>query len=291
MDTIELLRKVRRIQIHTSRLVNDVLAGQYHSSFKGRGMEFDEVREYQPGDDVRTIDWNVTARFGHPYVKNYREERELTAMLLVDVSRSTYFGTGNQLKSDLATELAAVIAFSAVANNDKVGLVMFTDKIELFVPPKKGKKHVLRVIRELLNFTPESRHTDISMALRYMNRIVPRRVICFLLSDFMTDGYEMDLRLTARRHDLVAITITDPAESELPGVGLMEVEDAETGKRLILDTSTATGKRRFRQLRDEEWENRENLLRSARVDSIRLVTDQSYIHELSVFFKMRMQRR
>jgi len=216
-------------------------------------------------------------------VKNYREERELTAMLLVDVSRSTYFGTSDQLKSELATELAPVLAFSAVANNDKIGLIMFTDQIELFVPPKKGKKHVLRVIRELVNFAPARRHTDIALALRYMNHIVPRRVICFLLSDFIAEEYEMDLRLTARRHDLVAITITDPAESGLPGVGLMEVEDAETGKRLILDTSTAAGGRRFRQLREEEMENRENLLQSAGVDSIRISTDRPYIQDLSIF--------
>ena len=291
MDTAQLLRTVRRIQIRTTKIVNDIMAGQYHSSFKGRGMEFDEVREYQPGDDVRNIDWNVTARLGHPFVKNYREERELTVMLLMDVSRSNDFGTKGRLRKNLATELGAVLAFSAVANNDKVGLVMFSDHIELFVPPKKGKKHVLRIIRELLDFEPKRSGTDISQVLRFMNSVVTRKVICFLVSDFIADGYDMDLKLTAKRHDLVALPITDPVEKVMPNVGLIESEDAETGKRRLIDTSTGWGKRHYEASVKNALEKREELFRSSGVDYIDIMTNEDYMEKLSVFFKKRAKRR
>ena len=291
MDTSQLLRTVRRIQIKTTKVVNDIMAGQYHSSFKGRGMEFDEVREYQPGDDVRNIDWNVTARLGHPFVKHFREERELTVMLLMDVSRSNDFGTTVRLKKNLATELSAVLAFSAVMNNDKVGLVMFSDNIELFVPPKKGKKHVLRIIRELLDFEPKRSGTDISQVLRFMNSVVTRKVICFLVSDFIADGYDTDLKLTAKRHDLVALPITDPVEKVMPNVGLIEIEDAETGKRRLIDTSTGWGKRHYEASVKNALEKREELFRSSGVDYIDIMTNEDYMEKLSVFFKKRAKRR
>ncbi|NUO81345.1 DUF58 domain-containing protein, partial [candidate division KSB1 bacterium] len=231
----EILKKVRRLEIQTRALVNDVFSGEYHSVFKGRGMAFAEVREYVLGDDVRNIDWNVTARTGHPFVKVFDEERELTVMLLVDVSSSGEFGTHEQMKGDIAAEICALLAFSAIKNNDKVGLIIFTDRIEKFVPPKKGRTHVLRVLREVLYHKPEGHGTNITTALEYLNRVIRRKAVVFLVSDFLSEGYEKALRVAGKRHDLVAIPITDPRETEIPNVGLVELEDAETGEVHLLD--------------------------------------------------------
>jgi uncharacterized protein (DUF58 family) len=290
MIPAEILKKVRQIQISTRRTVNDVLAGQYSSVFKGRGMEFDEVREYQVGDDVRTIDWNVTARTGHPYVKRFVEERELTVMLLVDVSGSGAFGTTERLKSELAAELCALLAFSAIKNNDKVGLILFSDRVELFVPPKKGKRHVLRVIRELLYFEPAGRRTDINAALEYLNRVASRRAVAFLVSDFIADDFELHLRLANRRHDLVAIAITDPREIELPRIGLLEIEDAETGERTVIDTWSRRAMRRYTDAATRRLETRRRMFRRLGVDSIEINTGAPYVPELIKFFRMRERR-
>ena len=233
----EILKKVKRIEITTRGLVNDVFSGEYHSVFKGRGMEFSEVREYQIGDDIRTIDWNVTARMGHPFVKIFEEERELTVMLIVDVSSSGNFGTHSRMKGEIAIEICALLAFSAIKNNDKVGLIIFTDAIEKFIPPKKGKSHVLRVLRELLYHEPKGRQTDIGKTLEYLNRVTKRRSVVFLVSDFINTGYEKALQIANRRHDIVAITVTDPREMNMPDVGFIRLEDAETGEVVLVDTS------------------------------------------------------
>src|SRR5438094_565159 len=234
----EVIRQVRRLQLRARRAVEDLLGGEYHSVFKGTGIAFEEVREYQPGDDIRTIDWNVTARMGHPFIKRFVEERELTVMLLIDCSASNQFGTFLQQKREVAAELAAVLAFSAISNNDRVGLVAFTDKVERFVPPRKGTRHVLRLIRDVLFFQPRRRGTSIREGLDYVNRVLHRRTIVFLLSDFLDRGFESALKRTGRRHDLIAVHITDPREQELPPVGLLDLEDAETGERLLLDTGS-----------------------------------------------------
>ena len=234
----EILKKVKRIEISTRGLVNEVFSGEYHSVFKGRGMEFAEVREYQIGDDIRNIDWNVFARSGSPYVKVFDEERELTVMLMVDVSASGSFGTTSQLKGEVAAELCAVLAFSAIKNNDKVGLMIFSDKIEKFIPPRKGKQHVLRVIREILYFKPEDAKTDLNIALEYLNRVVKRRSIAFIISDFLTENYEKALQVANKKHDIIAIDIIDPREVELPNVGFLELEDAETGETVLIDTGS-----------------------------------------------------
>ena len=290
MIPTEILKKVRQIQIYTSKVVNDILAGEYESVFKGRGMEFDEVREYQPGDDFRTIDWNVTARMGHPYVKRFVEERELTVVLCVDASSSGNFGTTDKLKKEVAAELCALLAFSAIKNNDKVGLIMFTDQVEKFVPPKKGKKHVLRVIRELLYFEPENVKTDISKALEYLNKVIPRRAVVFLVSDFIAGGFKRDLVLSSKRHDLVAINIIDPREKELPNVGLIELEDAETGERILIDTRGGKTRRRYEEFCSSELNARRQLFRSSGVDSIEINTGKPYFNELIRFFRMRERR-
>ena len=286
----DVIQKIKQIEISTSRTVNDVLGGQYHSVFKGRGMEFSEVREYQPGDDIRTIDWNVTARTGHPFIKKFTEERELTVMLMVDVSGSEIFGSVRQLKNELAAEVAAVLAFSAIRNNDKVGLIMFSDAIELFVPPKKGKTHVLRVIREILYFTPKGRRTDIPAALRFLDQITTHRSVTFLVSDFIADNYAKMLRVANQRHDLVAVAITDPREIEMPGIGIVELEDAETGSRLLLDTSHAPTRQRFHEMALRRQRERAQLLRSCGVDLVELRTDEPYLKPLIKFFSMREAR-
>ena len=234
----EVLRQIRRLQLKARRAVEDLLGGEYHSVFKGAGVAFEEVREYQPGDDVRTIDWNVTARMGHPFVKRFIEERELTVLLAVDCSGSHLFGTRAQQKREVAAELAAVLAFSAVSNNDRVGLVQFTDRVERFVPPRKGSRHVLRLIRDVLFHQPRRRGTSLREGLDFLNRVQRRRAVVFLFSDFLDEGYEMSFKRSARRHDLIAIRVTDPREEELPAVGLLRVEDAETGERLLVDTSS-----------------------------------------------------
>lgn len=286
----EILKKVKRIEIQTRGLVNDVFSGEYHSVFKGRGMEFAEVREYHYGDDIRTIDWNVSARMGHPYVKVFDEERELTVMLLVDASRSSEFGTHTQMKGEIAAEICALLAFSAIKNNDKVGLIIFTDKIEKFVPPKKGKKHVLRVVRELLYHKPEGRRTDLALAIEYMNRIVTRRAVAFMISDFQAQDYETALRVAARRHDMIAITITDPRELTLPNVGFIELEDAETGQVLLVDTSDATLRTSFAENAQYSRELRERVLRKINIDRVDIVTDRPYAEPLIKFFRERAKR-
>ena len=286
----EILKKVKQIQIRSSRLVNDVLAGEYVSVFKGRGMEFDEVREYQAGDDIRTIDWNVTARLGHPYIKRYTEERELTIMFLVDLSFSGEFGSMKQFKNEIATEICAVLAFSAVRNNDKVGLILFTDKIEKFVPPKKGKTHVLRVIREVLYFKPENKGTDISIALEYLLKVTKRKTVCFLLSDFITEGFERALRIANKRHDMVAVSITDPRELEIPNVGFVELEDAETGEITLIDTADRKMMDRFNRFNVKNMEERAKLFRGMGVDLVDVRTDSSYIEPIMKFFRAREKR-
>ncbi|MBM3859107.1 MAG: DUF58 domain-containing protein [Verrucomicrobia bacterium] len=284
------VRRIRQIEIRTNREVTDVLGGQYHSVFKGRGMEFEEVREYMPGDEVRSIDWNVTARFGHPYVKKFKEERELTVVLIVDVSASGQFGSVQQTKNELAAELAAVLAFSAIRNNDKVGLIMFTDQIEKFVAPKKGRRHVLRVIREILAFQPKGRGTDLGAALDYLNSVVPRRAVCFLISDFQDKDYEKKLRVTSQHHDLVALSLRDPREEELPAVGLVELRDAETGARALVDTFDGSVRKSFVAKAKARLELLRVALRSAGVDHVEIRCDTDYMLPLIKFFRMRGRR-
>ena len=286
----EILNKIRRIDIRTRHMVNDVLGGQYESVFKGQGMEFEEVREYQPGDDVRSIDWNVTARMGRPFLKKYVEERELTVMLLLDVSASSTFGSVKQRKGELSAELCAVLAFSAIKNNDKVGLIVFTDRIELYVPPQKGRRHVLRVISEALSFEPDGRGTDIAVALEYLNRVTIRRTVTFLISDFMAAYYEKSLQIANRRHDIIALTITDPRELEMPDVGILALEDAETGKRIQIDTKVRRVRETYQRLAADKAQQISRILRSANVDTIDVFTDKPYIEPLMKFFRMRERR-
>jgi uncharacterized protein (DUF58 family) len=286
----EILKKVRRIEITTRGMVNDVFSGEYHSVFKGRGMDFAEVREYQVGDDIRTIDWNVTARIGHPYVKVFEEERELTVMLLVDASFSSEFGTAERMKGEIAAELCALLAFSAIKNNDKVGLIIFTDKIEKFVPPRKGKRHVLRVLRELLYFRPEDRQTDIGLALEVLSRVIRRRSTVFLVSDFLSKDYTRALRIANRKHDIVGIHLVDPRELDLPNVGFLELEDAETGEAMLVNTFDRRVRQLFGRRTSETMAQKEKLFRSMNVDSIVIRTDESYFEPLIRFFRMRAKR-
>lgn len=286
----EILRKIRKIQITTSRMVTDVFAGQYQSVFKGKGMEFDEVREYQPGDDVKSIDWNVTARAGHPYVKKFVEERELTVLLILDASMSCHFGSVKQLKSQLAAELCSVLAFSALQNNDKVGLIIFTDRIEKFVPPRKGLRHVLRIVREALYYKPGGKGTDIVLALEYLNRVTRRKTISFIISDFFAGDFKKFLSIANKRHDIVAATITDPREIDLPNVGILRLNDAETNEDFVIDTSNANFRKRYRENSLQRIKQRERLLRSINVDSIDLRTNVAYAKELIKFFRKRERR-
>jgi uncharacterized protein (DUF58 family) len=290
MLTREQLKTVRKIQIRTSHLVSDVFAGQYQSVFKGRGMEFAEVRLYQPGDDVRTIDWNVTARTSVPHVKRYAEERELTVMLLVDASASTVFGSVRQTKSALAAELGAVLAFSAITNNDKVGLVVFTDRIESALRPRKGVHHVLRVIRDILSLRPVGRGTDIPAALEHLAHVTKRRTVVFLLSDFLDPGWRTALAVAGRRHDVIAVVLEDPRELELPDVGLVELEEAETGERYVVDTGSRRVREAFARRTAEARVERDRALRSADVDTIVVRTDRAYTEPLLRFFRMRERR-
>jgi uncharacterized protein (DUF58 family) len=287
----ELLKKVRQIQIRTSRMVNDVLAGQYHSAFRGRGMEFEEVAPYQIGDDVRLIDWNVSARYGEPFIKKFREERELTVMLVVDASPSGLFGSTDQFKLDLAAELCAVLAFSAIRSNDKVGLILFTDRVEKYVPPKKGTRHVLRIIRELLYHRPEGRDTAIDEALGFLNRVTTRNAVCFLVSDFLAGGYEAALRIARRRHDLIPIVITDPRELTLPDVGIVELEDSETGQVAVVDTGSKAVRRRYALRALAARERRETMFRRMDTDFIDVITDRPYVEPMVRFFHKREARR
>jgi uncharacterized protein (DUF58 family) len=286
----EVVRQVRRLQIRARRAVEDLLGGEYHSVFKGTGIAFEEVREYQPGDDIRTIDWNVTARMGHPFIKRFVEERELTVVLLVDCSASNQFGTRQQPKREVAAELAAILAFSAITNNDRVGLVAFTDRVEKFVPPRKGTRHVLRLIREVLFFQPAHAGTCLREALDYLNRVLHRRAIVFFLSDFLDRGYEKAFQRTGKRHDLIAVPITDPREEELPAVGLLEVEDAETGRRMLVDTGRAEVRSAYAEQARRRREQLRQLARSARVDLIEVATDGGHLDALIHFFKLRERR-
>jgi uncharacterized protein (DUF58 family) len=292
MLTTELIKKIRRIEIRTRRLVNDSYAGEYHSIFKGRGMEFDEVRPYQIGDEIRSIDWNVTARTGEPRVKRYVEERELTVMLVVDASGSENFGSVNRFKRELAAELTAVLSFAATTNNDKVGLLIFTDLVELFIPPRKGRRHVLRLIRELLAFEPQGRGTDIKLALDTVNQILKRRSIIFLVSDFLVpaDSYQKELTVTNKRHDLISIDLHDPLEESLTDVGLLALEDPETDEMIWVDTSD-TGWQNSFKLRNQLLEgDKAHLFKSASVDRIHIATDEDYTASLTSFFQERARR-
>ena len=291
MLTREQLATVRKIQIRTSHLVTDLFAGQYHSVFKGRGIEFAEVRLYQPGDEVRTIDWNVTARTGMPHVKRYAEERELTVMLVVDASASTRFGSVRQTKAALAAELGALLAFSAITNNDKVGLVIFSDRIEKAVPPRKGTRHVLRVIREILTLQPAGRGTDVAAALEHVRRVTRRRAVMFVISDFLDPNCRMALRLAARRHDVIAVVLDDPREATLPDVGLIELEEAETGTRYVLDTGRARVREAFAARSAAARTARDRMLRACGVDAIGIATDRPYTEALLRFFHMRERRQ
>jgi uncharacterized protein (DUF58 family) len=287
METSELLKKVRQIEIKTRGLSRNIFAGEYHSAFKGRGMTFSEVREYQYGDDIRSIDWNVTARFNHPYIKVFEEERELTAMLLVDVSGSRDFGTVNQTKRNLITEIAATLAFSAIQNKDKIGVIFFSDKIEKFIPPQKGKKHILYIIRELLDFHPESSRTDVSKVLQYFTNAIKRRCTAFLISDFIDGEFERAMMIANRKHDVVALQVYDPRETEMPDIGLVKLKDAETGERLWVDTSD----RRLRMAYHNWWgENQislQQVLAKCNVDYVSISTDEDYVKSLMRLFRLR----
>ena len=288
VETSELLKKVRKIEIKTRGLSQNIFAGQYHSAFKGRGMAFAEVREYQFGDDVRDIDWNVTSRFQHPYVKVFEEERELTVMLLIDVSGSLNFGTARQLKSDMATEIAATLAFSAIQNNDKIGVIFFSDRIEKYIPPQKGRKHILYIIREMLDFHPQSQKTDVGMALEYLTRVMKRRCTAFVLSDFYTRAdFSTVLQIANRKHDVAAIQVYDKRAKELPDVGLIKVRDAETGHDIYIDTSS----KKLRQAHTRYWMEREETLRQtfakSNVDWVSVATDEDYVKQMMLLFASR----
>jgi len=287
----ELLARIRRIEIRARRLVSSVFLGEYHSVFRGRGIEFSEVRPYAPGDDVRAIDWNVTARMGTPYVKKYIEERELTVLLAVDVSASSAFTTAGLTKRELAAEVAATLAFAAIANNDRVGLVAFSDGIELFVPPAKGRTHVLRIVRELLFLRPQGRGTSIAAAMAYIGRIARRRAIVFVLSDFFDEGYEHQMRAAASRHEVIALTLNDTREEALPDVGLLELEDAESGARVALDTSDAAVRTSYEANATERRSRRRRALAAAGVDEVALYTDRSYVPPLLRAFQSRQRVR
>ncbi|RJP90892.1 MAG: DUF58 domain-containing protein [Desulfobacteraceae bacterium] len=290
MISKELAKKIRYIQIYTSKAVNHLLAGEYESIFKGRGMSFSEVREYQMGDDVRTIDWNVTARTGSPHVKLYVEERELTVLFLVDMSASGGFGSIQRTKNEVAAELCALVAFSAIKNNDKVGLALFTDRVEKFIPPAKGATHVLRIIRELLSFSPERTRTDIKGAIEYLTRITTKRCVVFLISDFFDEGFEKPLRVMGKRHDLIAVSVSDPREMQMPEVGLIELEDAETGRRVVMDTGSRDVRKRYEALGLARLQRVRNLFRSTGVDHLEIDTNRDYVGDLVRFFKIRGRR-
>ena len=288
METSDLLKRVRQIEIKTRGLSNNIFAGQYHSAFKGKGMSFSEVREYQYGDDVRDIDWNVTARYNKPFVKVFEEERELTVMLLIDVSNSLDFGTVKQLKKDMVTEIAATLAFSAIQNNDKIGVIFFSDRIEKFIPPKKGRKHILYIIRELLDFKPESKRTDIKMAVEYLTNVIKKRCTTFMISDFIDENdFRNALTIANRKHDIVAIQVYDRRMAELPDVGLMKVRDAETGHEQWIDTSS----RALRRAHNDWWIQRQGVLNEtfikSNVDSVSIRTDQDYVKSLLNLFAKR----
>jgi len=286
----EVIEKVRRIEIKTRRMVTDALAGEYHSIFKGRGMEFSEVREYQMGDDIRTIDWNVTSRTGNLHVKKFTEERELTVLLVLDVSGSSDFGTRSRFKREVAAEMGALLAFSAIKNNDRVGAIVFTNEVEMYIPPRKGRAHVLRVIRDLLYFEPTGKGTNLAHACEYLNRITRKRAVVFVLSDFMDSNFDKPMQVAAKKHDLISIFISDPRESELPPVGLVELEDAETGRKILLDTSDGDAMRAYRESVESHRRAQQAALTTMGVDIIDIRTDVPYDKPLLRFFEMRERR-
>ncbi len=290
MLTAEMLAKVRRIQIRTTKLVNDILAGRYESVFRGQGVEFKEVREYVPGDDIRNIDWNVTARTGSPHVKVLTEERELTIMLVVDASGSQRFGSVSQFKLELSAEVCAVLAFAAIQNNDKVGLIVFTDDVELFLPPRKGRKHGLRVIREVLYHEPKSKGTNVNKSLEFLSQILKRRSVIFILSDFNDEHFEKTLKVLTRRHDVIACMITDPRELSLPNIGLITITDAESGKEIIIDTGNAKFRDRYEVKAKTEYERKKKLLLQSGAEFLDIRTDKPYIDELYRFFRARERK-
>ncbi|MBP5614756.1 MAG: DUF58 domain-containing protein [Bacteroidales bacterium] len=287
MESSELIKRVRKIEIRTKELTRQIFSGQYHSAFKGRGMAFSEVREYQYGDDVRSIDWNVTARFNHPYVKVFEEERELTVMLLVDVSSSHLFGTRKAYKKDVVAEIAAVLAFSAISNNDKVGVIFFSDRVERFIPPKKGTSHILRIIRELVGQHPENRRTDLSCALRYLTNAIKKRCTAFVLSDFMDDGFEDALRIARNRHDVAAIQIVDRGECIVPDMGLLRIRDAETGRISLVDTSASGFRSQYFRWWERMFARQQEVFQKSGTDNVRIFTDEDYIHALKQLFAHR----
>lgn len=287
MDATDLLKRVRRIEIKTRGLSQQIFAGEYHSAFKGKGMAFSEVREYQYGDDVRSIDWNVTARFNHPYIKVFEEERELTVMLVIDVSGSREFGSDAVLKKNLITEISAVLAFSAIQNNDKIGVILFSDKIEKFIPPKKGRQHILRIIRELIDFKPESRGTNIANAMRYMTNVIKKRSTTFLLSDFIDSDFEDAIKLSAKKHDLIALKVYDQREKELPNVGMVRLKDSESGKKIWIDTSSKITRNQYYQRWQDHVSYLDDVFQRNGVDSTLISTDEDYVKPLMSLFKKR----
>jgi len=291
MSTSELLKKVRKIEIKTKGLSNHIFSGEYHTAFKGKGMAFSEVRGYQPGDDVRSIDWNVTARYNNPFVKVFEEEREMTVMLLIDISGSSDFGTQTQLKREVATEIAAVLSFSAINNNDKIGVIFFSDKIEKFIPPKKGKSHILRIIRELITFKSENKKTNLEEALIYFNNVIKKRSVCFILSDFMDNDFDKSLKIARNKHDIIALRIHDEREEQLVNVGLIKVEDTETGNLKWVDTSNETIRKEFRKNYLSFEKNIKQTLQNSAVDHIDIKTGKDYVKPLINFFKNRGRRK
>lgn len=291
METSELIKKVRKIEIKTRGLSKQIFSGEYHSAFKGRGMAFSEVREYQAGDEIRTIDWNVTARTSTPYVKVFEEERELIMMLMVDISSSENFGTTTQQKKDLITELSAVLAFAALQNNDKIGLILFSDKVEKYIPPKKGKSHVLRIIRELIEFKPENTGTDISEAVKYFNNVTKKRSITFIISDFIDNNFDDSLKIVSKKHDTIAVQIYDKSETAIPNLGLIKIKNPETNEFFIFDTSSKENRRLYKDWWDKRNIEINNIFKKAKIDSINIKTDESYIAPLQKFFKKRESKR
>ncbi len=287
----ELFRQIRRLEIRTKGLVDSFFGGEYHSAFKGRGMLFSEVRPYQYGDDVRQIDWNVSARSDEPFVKVFEEEREQTVLLVVDLSGSAFFGTHSKLKRDLMAEVCALIAFSAIQNNDKVGLLLFSDRVERFVPPQKGRRHVLRIVRDLYAHEPQGRGTDVAVALDHALHVLRRRSVVIVVSDFMADAYERSLRILARKHDVVALHVTDPREQTLPAIGLVTLQDAETGERVVIDTANRGARHRFAEAAEARQQSVRDVLRRARVDAVAIGTDTGYLDPLTRFFAQRTRRR
>ncbi|MCX2680601.1 DUF58 domain-containing protein [Galbibacter sp. EGI 63066] len=287
MDTKELLKKVRKIEIKTRRLSDHIFGGEYHSTFKGRGMTFSEVRNYQYGDDVRNIDWNVTARYNEPFIKVFEEERELTMMLMVDVSGSELFGTTNQFKKEIITEISATLAFSAMQNNDKIGLILFSDKIELYIPPKKGRFHVLRIIRELIEFHPENKNTDIAQALKFLSSVSKKKVITFVLSDFMADDYEHTLKIVSNKHDITGIRIYDEKEENIPNIGFVQMEDAETGELMLVNTKSKRLRNQYATHYKDRVDYFQNTFRKSGAGTLSSRVDESYVKKLLGYFKRR----